>query len=193
MQLGVAGAVALGLSVVHTTMKVILPSKAAVPLISGAWFLGGDFIIFRVTASTAAGWAAMTQRNDRRKRLLQTRLAALQEHITAMNAAARGEAPPSASQSPHPTAPPTAERTAEAIAAGIPRPSPTGSTGSSIELVEAPAEEESGSAALPGGGNRGSKGEESAASASGSSRKVGGRTSLESWKQYASLGGRKSE
>lgn len=226
-----AGAVALGTALVHTTVKAILPAKVVMPLISGAWFLGGAFIIFRVTASTAAGWAAMTQRNARRKLMLHTKLEAievkleslrtfllayyliqakfmilcsyfhpflyiphvfaiislllLQHRIAAMNALSTGTLGPPPQPAP---LPPTETQSAETHAAGIKRPSPTGSTGSSIEMVEAPLEEEE-----RGGKNASGSAQNRTSGAEGAAPSRRGKGSFESWKAYASLGGKKTE
>jgi hypothetical protein len=126
-QLGIAGALALGLSMLHQTVKAVLPSQVAGPVIGGAWVLGGGFILFRLTAGTVAGWVGVMERNSRRKRQLRRKLEALELRLRAMldTQAAMGLA------------------AARGGGGGPPRRvSPSGSTGSSAELVEAPGDEE---------------------------------------------------
>lgn len=74
VQLGVAGALAVGLSVVHSTVKALLPAKVAAPMVGGAWFVGGALIAWRLTAGTVAGWVGLVERNSKRKRTLARKL-----------------------------------------------------------------------------------------------------------------------
>lgn len=64
----------MGLSVLHSTIKVLLPARVAAPVVGGCWVFGGVFIAWRLTAGTVAGWVASTERNARRKRMLQQKL-----------------------------------------------------------------------------------------------------------------------
>ena len=69
-ELSSAGGLALGLAILHSTAKALLPARVAGTVVGGAWVLGGAFVVFRLTASTVAGWAAQTERNIRRKKRL---------------------------------------------------------------------------------------------------------------------------
>jgi hypothetical protein len=125
VQLGIAGAVVLGLTVLHASMKAVLPVKVATPVLGGAWILGGAFVAFRLTAGTVAGWVASTERNARRKRRLKQQLNGLQDRIHIMVAtqeALKLEVTP--------------EETSTDIVPAH-QNSPAESTGSSVELVEA--------------------------------------------------------
>ena len=191
-QLGVAGVTALGVGTLHKIIKLIFSPKAAAPLIGGAWILGGAFIIFHFSASTAAGWALMTQRNQRRKRILQRKLDAIQRHLTSLTGETAipspsggeggegGEVSSTAQQQHSEEVPEEGE--------GLPlrRTSPSHSTGSSVELVEAPSpenERESSAAAGAAGAST------SGASSDKKSETTGGYSLVsDSWKRYASLG-----
>lgn len=142
-------------------------------MLGGAWILGGAFVVFRLTAGTVAGWVASAERNARRKRRLKQKLHELQDRIHIMVATQEALK--------------LATTTEEAPIENVPdrRNSPAESTGSSVELVEAP----------------GHGGEEGAPPTS--SEAVGPSDALEkqpkepkpmeTWRQYATLGRKKKE
>lgn len=84
LQLGVAGAFALGLTVLHQTVKALLPAKVATPVVGGAWMLGGAYIVFRLTAGTVGGWIGVMERNARRKKNLRRKLEDLEDRLRVM-------------------------------------------------------------------------------------------------------------
>lgn len=181
-ELGVAGAIALGLSVLHTTIKTLIPAKAAVPIIGGVWLVGGAFIIFRLTAGTVAGWVASTERNARRKRVLQQRLDIIQDRIRLMV---------------HTQA--LLLNTAAATAGGG-RESPAGSTGSSADFVEAPSsktfmmmlEEDKKKEQQHGSDMSAAAAAAVVASTQGQGESsISKRFGMDSWKRYASLSGKR--
>jgi len=179
LQLGVAGVTALGVGTLHKIIKLIFTPKAAAPLIGGVWVLGGAFILFHFTGSTAAGWALMTQRNARRKRLLQRKLGAIQRHLdslvdSGLNVAISTEQLQT-------------EDIIEAEDAPIRHNSPSHSTGSSAELVEAPSAEDE--QEQEGGAGGGAGGASSSDRISNNQKEKSGGYSFDSWKKYASLGG----
>ncbi|KAG7668200.1 hypothetical protein NADE_008653 [Nannochloris sp. 'desiccata'] len=174
-ELGVAGVTVLGVGTLHKILKLIFTPKAAAPLIGGVWVLGGAFILFHFTGSTAAGWALMTQRNARRKRVLHRKLEAIQRHFDSLTVDSELNVPPTTEQR-------QTEDIIEAEDASIRRNSPSNSTGSSAELVEAPSAEDD-----PEGRAGGVAGGTSTSSTSKTAESGG--YSLESWKKYASLGG----
>jgi hypothetical protein len=195
LQLGVAGVTALGVGTLHKIIKLIFSPKAAAPLIGGAWVLGGAFIIFHFTASTTAGWAMMTQRNARRKRMLQRKLEAIQRHLNSLtadnpelNIAPAAAAVAAAGGGVEETGQPHVEEISEVLdeeGRPIRRSSPSHSTGSSVELVEAPSPENE----PEGGGGAGS----GAPTSASSKKPESGGYSLDSWKRYASLGSSKKK
>ena len=67
-ELSIAGGLTLGLAIFHSTMKVLLPSRVAGPVVGSAWVLGGAYFVFRLTSTTIRGWVGQTERNKRRKR-----------------------------------------------------------------------------------------------------------------------------
>lgn len=153
---------------INTTMKTVLPSKMAGQLVTGAWILGGALIVLRLTASTAAGWAAAAQRNARRKRALARKIQDLQRRIDAL----AGEPPGAAA----PPSPPQA-----ALEEGGELDSPPGSAGSSAEMVEAPGAEE---VAAGAGASTSTESTEPRPARPGA---------FDSWRHYATLGRRKSD
>lgn len=187
MQLGVAGVTALGVGTLHKIIKLLFTPKAAAPLIGGVWVLGGAFILFHFTGSTAAGWALMTHRNARRKQLLQRKLEAIHRHLNSLVDSEGLQAANAIVDSGLNVASTTEQLQPEDVIetedALVRYNSPSHSTGSSAELVEAPSaeDEQEGSA---GGGAGGAS-----ASSSASKKAESGGYSLESWKRYASLGG----
>jgi hypothetical protein len=175
LQLGVAGVTALGIGTLHKIIKLVFTPKAAAPIIGGAWILGGAFIIFHFTGSTMAGWAMMTQRNARRKRVLQIKLEGIQRRFNSLASSLGIEAD---------VGPPAGG--GEEQQEGLPtrHSSPTHSTGSSAELVEAPTAEEEAEGNVGGAG-----GAAASTSASGKKAESRGYSSFDSLKRYASLGG----
>jgi hypothetical protein len=169
-ELGTAGALALGLAVLHSTAKAVLPARVAAPVVGASWLVGGAFIVFRLTAGTIAGWVAQSERNTRRKRRLQRKLEAIEDRIRLLLATQQSLAAVESK----------AQGATEAVAASSQGPgkkvSPTSSSGSSAELVEAPEKEESG--------------EEARRPSEGSSG-AGTSSSLEGWRSYARLGSKK--
>ena len=132
----------------------------------------------------------MVQRNARRKRVLQRKLEALHQHLesvagTAGQSAAATVLPPGEGEEGG-AGPETREF--ENIAEGSPgrRISPTHSTGSSAELVEAPTPEDEAEGAAAAAAAAAST---SDTTASGKKSETSGKSSsLDSWKRYASLG-----
>jgi hypothetical protein len=132
----------------------------------------------------------MTQRNQRRKRTLQRKLDAIQRHITSLT----GETaipPPSGGEGGGEVSSTAEQEHSEEVpeeGEGLPlrRTSPSHSTGSSVELVEAPSpenERESSAAAGAAGAST------SGASSDKKSETTGGYSLVsDSWKRYASLG-----
>ena len=87
-ELGVAAAVAFGVSLLHSTVGA-LPLKGAGPVVAkGLWLLGGAFVLARLTGGTLAHVVAMFGRNASRKRRLQRQLEAVQVRAWAAAAAA---------------------------------------------------------------------------------------------------------
>jgi hypothetical protein len=134
-ELNRAGVVALALAVFHSTAHAVLPARLAGGLISGAWALGGAFVVLRLTGGALRGWAGVSARNAGRKRRLARKLAALEAQVRALAAASGGEA---AAEGPAASAAAAAPPPPAAAAGGD---SPPGSTGSTAEMVEAPGSE----------------------------------------------------
>jgi hypothetical protein len=88
-QLGIAGALALALTVLHSAAKTLLPARLAGPLVGGMWALGGAFMAVRVAAGAVAGWAGVATRNARRKRRLRAKLERAEAHLWSVAEAAR--------------------------------------------------------------------------------------------------------
>lgn len=154
-ELGVAGMVAFGVALLHTTIRA-LPFKS--PVISkGLVLVGGAYVLARLTGGALAHMAGMFGRNAARKRRLLRKLQAVEERIQIMASlqqwaeqqvaaaaaagAAAGAVGATRSAPPPPEVPP-------------PRVSPATSTGSSAELVEMPRVEDEEELEAAEGGER---------------------------------------
>ncbi|KAL4436936.1 hypothetical protein ABPG75_004075 [Micractinium tetrahymenae] len=170
-ELGVAGMVAFGVALLHTTLKA-LPFKSPV-LSKGLVLVGGAFVLARLTGGALAHVAGMFSRNAARKRRLLRKLQGVEERIQIMAslqqwaeqqaaaaAAAAAEGTPAEGAPAEGAAPPPPE-------VPPPRVSPATSSGSSAELVEMPrVEEEEELEAAEAGERPGQAGQASAAGAS---------------------------
>lgn len=98
-ELGVAAAVAAGVSVLAQTAKVLPGLRSPGLVAKGLWLVGGAVVLFRLSAGALAHWAVMLDRNARRKRRLLRKLETIQERVAIMSALQqRLELPPSSSE-----------------------------------------------------------------------------------------------
>ncbi|KAL4430577.1 hypothetical protein ABPG77_005817 [Micractinium sp. CCAP 211/92] len=81
-ELGVAGMVAFGVALLHTTLKA-LPLRSPA-LSKGLVLVGGAFVLARLTGGALAHMAGMFSRNAARKRRLLRKLQAVEERVHIM-------------------------------------------------------------------------------------------------------------
>lgn len=212
--LGVVGAVAIGVGLIHQTIKALVPLKVSTPLVTGCWAIGGAYCLFRLTAGAATGWFSMTQRNARRKRQLQLKLETLEVLlysfvipqvpsaciVHSLNVLcgyspiclqARIQTLATIARHIHdqeqvPGTPPRLPVSEGAEAPNLAHTSPTGSQ-SSAELVEVPDTEEY----LTGPQPKGTTQQQQQQSADQRKREGGQGGSLDSLRKYAEMGSKK--
>ncbi|KAL6785229.1 hypothetical protein ACKKBG_A02985 [Auxenochlorella protothecoides x Auxenochlorella symbiontica] len=161
-ELGVAGALAVGLTVLQHSLRGVIGRDV---LSRGAWLLGAGVVVFRLTGGTLARWLSMVHANILLKRELIQRLRVVDDRIRimaalqtwappagpALSSDSSGEPAAAAAGSRHgtPSAPSVRSATASPAGRASPAPGtssagPSASSSSSLEMVERPEGEAAG-------------------------------------------------